>query len=368
MSDQKIKIGITLGDVNGIGPEVVLKTFADTRMAEMCIPVIYGSGAALGFYKKSIEGGEAVHYTVVKNANEARAKQFNLIDCMGDGFQVEPGVPSQATGKAALAALRKAVADITQGAIDVLVTAPINKETIQGEGFDFTGHTEFLAAELGGEPLMMMCSEALRVGLVTTHLPLGEVAGSITQEAIVKKLELLAHSLTADFSIVKPRIAVLALNPHSGDGGLLGEQEKTVIKPAIVEAVGKGILVFGPFAADGFFASAAFRQYDAVLAMYHDQGLTPFKALTPEGVNFTAGLKYVRTSPDHGTAYDIAGQDKADPASMREAIYLALDILRSRKEYAEMTKNPLQHFEREKSHKDLSVKDLLPEEGTSSLL
>jgi 4-hydroxythreonine-4-phosphate dehydrogenase len=354
--NDKIRVGITLGDVNGIGPEVVVKALADIRMADMFTPVVYGSARALKHYRGA--QSEEFQFTAVATAAEARDKRVNLVECMDGSVEPQPGVASAATGKMAGEALRRAVADNKAGLIDVIVTAPIDKETAD---LGHTGHTEFFAAGYGGEPLMMMCSEVLKVGLVTTHLPLHEVSGKITKERITGQLKRLRHALVQDFGIVEPRIAVLALNPHSGDGGLLGDEEKTTIKPAIGEAIGAGVLAFGPFPADGFFAAGSYAKYDAVLAMYHDQGLVPFKTLTPEGVNFTAGLPVVRTSPDHGVAYDIAGADKADPASMREAIYLALDVFRRRARYAEMTRNPLQHFEREKGHKDLSVKDLIPE-------
>ena len=248
--------------------------------------------------------------------------------------------------------------DLRDEQLDALVTAPIDKESIQSDDFRYTGHTEFLAAELGGEPLMMMCSDLLRMGLVTIHIPVTEISHDLTRQKIVTRLEQLRSSLKADFGIVEPRIAVLALNPHAGDGGLLGSEEEHIIRPAVNEAYEKGILAFGPFAADGFFASGHYRDYDAVLAMYHDQGLTPFKTLSPDGVNFTACLGSVRTSPDHGVAFDIAGQDKADPQSMRNAIYLATDIVNNRRAWAEWTSNPLPHAERERGGRDLSVKDL----------
>ena len=253
---------------------------------------------------------------------------------------------------------RQAVRDLRDEQLDALVTAPIDKESIQSDDFRYTGHTEFLAAELGGEPLMMMCSDLLRMGLVTIHIPVTEISHDLTRQKIVTRLEQLRSSLKADFGIVEPRIAVLALNPHAGDGGLLGSEEEHIIRPAVNEAYEKGILAFGPFAADGFFASGHYRDYDAVLAMYHDQGLTPFKTLSPDGVNFTACLGCVRTSPDHGVAFDIAGQDKADPQSMRNAIYLATDIVNNRRAWAEWTSNPLPHAERERGGRDLSVKDL----------
>lgn len=363
--DNKIKVGITLGDVNGIGPEVIIKAFSDARMLEFCTPVVYGSAKALTYYKKSLEGSDNFQFATIRSADEARAKRINLINCMGDELDVEPGIPASAAGEAAVKALRSAVKDFKDNLINVVVTAPINKENVHSAGFDFTGHTEFFASEFEGVPLMMMCSDLLKVGLVTIHIPLAEVPENISTERIVSALDGLRHSLISDFGIVEPKIAVLALNPHSGDGGLLGKEEETVIKPAVLEANGKGILCFGPFAADGFFASEGYSKYDAVLAMYHDQGLAPFKALTPEGVNFTAGLDVVRTSPDHGVAYDIAGQGVADPSSFREAVFLALDVYRNRERYTEMTKNPLRHYEREKGA-DISVKDLLPEEEHDS--
>ncbi|MBE5033790.1 4-hydroxythreonine-4-phosphate dehydrogenase PdxA [Gallalistipes aquisgranensis] len=358
MSEQKIRVGITLGDVNGVGPEVVIKALSNPLMCEMCTPVLYGPAKALSYYRKGIEGAENFAYAVVSSARETRPRRVNLVECGDPELKIEPGVSSPGAGRAAVAALRAAAADVKEGAVDVLVTAPINKENVQGDDFHHTGHTEFLAAAWGGEPLMMMCSDLLKVGLVTIHVPVSEVSAGVTGEKIVARLEQLRRSLIADFSLNEPRIAVLALNPHAGDGGLLGGEEEAVIRPAIREAARRGVLAFGPFAADGLFASGAFRRYDAVLAMYHDQGLAPFKALTPQGVNFTASLPFVRTSPDHGVAYDIAGQGTADPASMREAIYLAQDIFRSRQLYARITKNPLRRYEREKGGRDVSVSDL----------
>ena len=363
MSDQKIKLGITLGDVNGIGPEVVIKMLADNRIWELFTPVVYGSAKVLSYYKEGIEGAENFQFTTVKNAGEAKPKRINLVPCIDEEIRIEPGVSSQQAGKAAANMLRAASADLKAGTIDAVVTGPFNKENVQADDFRFTGHTEFFASEFSGEPLMMMCSDVLKVGLVTIHIPVAEVSRNITSEKIVATLGRLRHSLIADFGIVEPKIAVLALNPHAGDGGLLGVEEVQIIKPAIIEANKNKILAFGPFPADGFFAAASYEKYDAVLAMYHDQGLVPFKTLTPDGVNFTAGLSVVRTSPDHGVAYDIAGQGKADPTSMREAAYMAIDILRHRKNYAKMTANPLPHFERERGGRDLSVKDLkLPEQ------
>lgn len=363
MSDSKIlKIGITQGDINGIGTEVIIKTLTDSRICELFTPVIYGSSKVFAHYRKGIEGAENFSVNVITSPNDSRPKRVNLIEAAGNNdLRINEGESTQDAGRAAVEFLRAAVKDLCDGTIDALVTGPINKETVQADGFEFTGHTEYLASEFEGEPLMIMCSDVLRVGLATIHLPLAKVAENIGRELIVKRLGQLRDSLRKDFSVIEPRIAVLSLNPHAGDGGLLGSEEKDIIKPAILEASDKGVLAFGPFAADGFFAAGEYKKYDAVLAMYHDQGLTPFKTLCPYGVNFTAGLNVVRTSPDHGVAYDIAGQNKADEASMREAIYAAIDIWRNRKVYAEITANPLRSFERERGA-DISVRDLkLPE-------
>lgn len=358
MSEQKLKIGITQGDTNGIGWEVILKTFSDPRMAELCTPVIYGSPKAAGFYRNTLADTENVPFLTVQSASEAKRGKVNLVPAGREDLAVEPGKATPAAGQAAVDALKKAVEELKAGRIDALITAPINKETVHGEAFPYTGHTEFLAAELEGEPLMMMCSERLRVGLVTIHLPVAEISTAITEEKIEKRLRQLRELLKQDFGIVEPRIAVLALNPHAGDGGLLGREEQEVIIPAIRKACEQGVLAYGPFPADGLFASGNYTRYDAVLAMYHDQGLAPFKTLTPDGVNFTACLSRVRTSPDHGVAYDIAGRDKADPQSMRNAIYAAIDIVNRRRAWKEWTADPLQHVERERGGKDVSAKDL----------
>ena len=326
-------------------------------MCELCTPIVYGSAKAASFYKKQIDAAENFGFSTVASAREASAKRVSLVDCVSGDLRVEPGVQTAAAGEASVAALRAAAADLKAGLIDAVVTAPICKENVQGEQFGFTGHTEFFAHEFGGDPLMLMCSDRLRVGLVTTHLPLAEVSAAISRGKITEALDRLARSLVADFGVVKPRIAVLALNPHAGDGGLLGREEEETIRPAVNDAYAAGVLAFGPFAADGFFASGNYAHYDAVLAMYHDQGLAPFKTLTPDGVNYTAGLCKVRTSPDHGVAYDIAGRDKADPQSMRNAIYAALDIVENRRRWAAMSADPLQHFERDRG-RDASAKDL----------
>ena len=354
---KRLKIGITQGDTNGVGWEVILKIFADKRLTELFTPVIYGSSTAAAYYQKRLNDIEPMKFVVVDSAERAQQGRVNLVECGAKELSVTPGKPSKVGGEAAAAALVKAIEELKSGAIDAMVTAPIDKEMIQSEVFSFTGHTEFLAKELDGEPLMIMTSELMRVGLVTIHVPVAQVAESLSKELIVERIKQMNASMRQDFGVVRPKVAVLALNPHAGDGGLLGKEEQDIIKPAIVEAYEDGVLAFGPFAADGFFASGQFKNYDAILAMYHDQGLAPFKTLTPNGVNFTASLSEVRTSPDHGVAYDIAGKGVADEQSMRNAIYDAIDIVQRRREWAEWNANPLQHFEREKG-RDISIKDL----------
>ena len=357
MSEQKLKIGITQGDTNSIGWEVILKALADPRMTELFTPVVYGSPKAAAYYRNTIAEIEAFSFNPVASAAEARRGKTNLVAC-GENAEIMPGKPTPEAGRAAVEALCTAMRDLKAGQLDALVTAPFDKETVQADDFRYTGHTEYLAAELEGEAMMILCSDSLRVGLVTKHIPVSEIARNITKERIVRDLDTLRRALIEDFGIVEPRIAVMALNPHAGDGGLLGCEEQEIIRPAIVEAFGKGVLAFGPFAADGLFAGGGYAKYDGILAMYHDQGLAPFKTLSPDGVNFTAGLSAVRTSPDHGTAFDIAGKDKADPQSMRNAIYTAIDIVEHRRAWAEWTRNPLQHAERDRGGRDVSVKDL----------
>ena len=357
MPEHKLKIGITQGDTNGIGWEVILKALADPRMTELFTPVVYGSPKAAAYYRNTLAETEPISFNPVASAAEARRGKVNLAAC-GEGAEIVPGKAAADAGRAAVEALHAAMRDLKEGHLDAIVTAPFDKETVQADDFRYTGHTEYMAAELGGESMMIMCSDVLRVGLVTKHIPVSEIARSITRERIVKDLHTLRRSLVEDFGIVEPRIAVMALNPHAGDGGLLGREEQEIIRPAIVEAFDKGVLAFGPFAADGLFAGGGYAKYDGILAMYHDQGLAPFKTLSPDGVNFTAGLAKVRTSPDHGTAYDIAGQDKADAQSMRSAIYAAIDIVEHRRAWTEWSRNPLQRAEREKGGRDISVKDL----------
>ena len=357
MPENKFKIGITQGDTNGIGWEIILKALADPRMTELFTPVVYGSPKAAAYYRNTVAEIEAFSFNPVASAAEARRGKANLVAC-GETADIAPGKPTPEAGRAAVEALCAAMRDLKAGHLDALVTAPFDKETVQADDFRYTGHTEYLAAELEGEAMMILCSDVLRVGLVTKHIPVSEIARNITKERIVRDLGTLRRALIEDFGIVEPRIAVMALNPHAGDGGLLGREEQEIIRPAIVEAFSKGVLAFGPFAADGLFAGGGYAKYDGILAMYHDQGLAPFKSLSPDGVNFTAGLSAVRTSPDHGTAFDIAGKDKAAPQSMRNAIYAAIDIAEHRRAWAEWTRNPLQRAERDRGGRDVSVKDL----------
>lgn len=337
-----IRIGISIGDINGIGPEVVIKALNDVRILQDCSVVIYASTRVLSFHKKTLKDID-FQYQSIKDASQLDPKKINVINCWEEDAKIEIGQKTEAGGKYAFLSLEAATADLAANKIDVLVTAPISKETIQRAGFKFPGHTEYLADMSGvKEALMMMVSDNLRVALATTHISLKEVAEVLTKELIAGKIHALNASLKKDFKIIRPRIAVLGLNPHAGEKGALGSEEADIINPAIQLAKQDGILVNGPFPADGFFGSSALGQYDAILAMYHDQGLAPFKALAFEsGVNFTAGLPIVRTSPDHGTAFDIAGNDKASEYSLRNAIYLALDIYRNREFIKEIEGNPL---------------------------
>lgn len=337
---RKLVVGITQGDGNGIGYEVIIKALADERMLDLCTPVIYGSSKIFGFYKKQIHNIDQINTNVISSAKDVHQKRVNIVNCLPENVFVEPGQSTAESAKAAMTSLERAVADIKEGYIDVLVTAPINKRAMVGEGFGYTGHTEYLEKEFGvDEVAMIMVCDRLKVGVVTGHIALKDVVKSITREKIVRKLRLMKDSLERDFGIDAPKIAVLGLNPHCGDGGLLGDEEQQIILPAVRDANEEGILAFGPYSPDGFFGTS-YSRFDAVLAMYHDQGLTPFKALAfEEGVNFTAGLPIVRTSPDHGTAYEMAGRDMADPRSMMAAIYTAIDIFNSRADYDDLVEN-----------------------------
>ena len=330
---EKARIGITIGDLNGIGPEVLIKALADNRILSLVTPVIYGSSKALSFYKKLL-ALEEFNFSPVRGKGQFVPKSINVVNCWEEVIEINPGKATRETGKAALQALQCACAELKEGLIDALVTAPIDKHSIHSEQFPFKGHTEFLAREFGGgDSLMFMVSESLRIGLATDHEALKDVASLITKERLESKLKLMENALRKDFGVNKPKIAILGLNPHAGDGGLIGKEDEEVIKPVIADYRNKGKLVFGPFSADGFFGTGQYRQYDAVLAMYHDQGLIPFKTLAFEnGVNFTAGLSVIRTSPDHGTGYNIAGKNQASESSMREAIFQAGEIFRHRSE------------------------------------
>lgn len=362
MSNNKIRIGLTHGDTNGIGYETILKVLEDVRMADLATFIIYGSAKAAATWRKTMELPQ-VQFQRIDSAAEARDGVYNIINVVPEDLKIEPGIATEASGKAAFASLEAAVADLRAGDIDVLVTSPINKHNIQSETFSFPGHTEYLEASLVDDDtpeadrkaLMILCAGKLRVALATTHLPIREVSGALTKELIADKIVRLDRSLRRDFGIDSPRIAVLALNPHAGEQGLLGNEESEVIAPAIAEAKEKKITAFGPYAADGFFGAAHHEHFDGILAMYHDQGLAPFKTVAMDaGVNFTAGLPYVRTSPDHGTGYDIAGQDKASPTSLREAIYTAIDIYRNRHRYDDAHRHPLrrQNFDRGRNNSD----------------
>ena len=356
-SRPNVKVGISIGDVNGISPEVIMKALGDSRILVDCTPVIYGSSKVFSFHKKQMDSKESkdgFNYTVCATADEAKTKTVNLINIWEDDLKFDLGKATAEGGKYAFESLERATQDLASGKVDVLVTAPINKDAMGKSGFKFPGHTEYLA-DLAGqeEALMLMISPTLRVGLVTSHIPIKEVSGAVTTEKVLDKLKAFNSSLKKDFGIRKPKIAVFGLNPHAGENGKMGAEENESIHPAISKANNEGIMAFGPFPADGFFGSSARSQYDGVLAMYHDQGLAAFKALSfDEGVNFTAGLPIVRTSPDHGTAYDIVGQDKASGDSMRNAIYLAIDVFRTHLTEKEVNANPLAISEKKDRRKE----------------
>jgi len=339
---EKIKIGISIGDVNGIGLEIIIKTLADPQIYNYCTPIVYGHTKVASFYRR-LSGINELNFNVIGHASNAQVKRANMINCWEEDVKIEPGVVNKEVGKYSYLSLERATSDLVKGDIDALVTAPINKDNIQSEAFNFPGHTEYLQDKDGAaESLMFLVSDTLRVGVVTGHIPIAKVATSISAEKIVSKLKLMNTSLQNDFWIRKPKIAVLGLNPHASDNGLIGDEEQTIITPAIEQAREQDVLAFGPYAADGFFANGTYLQFDAVLAMYHDQGLIPFKQIAFEsGVNFTAGLKFVRTSPDHGTAFDIAGKNEASEVSFREAIFAAIHIVKHRLESAELAENPL---------------------------
>jgi len=343
---ENIIVGISIGDLNGIGSEVVLKTFEDSRMLELCTPVIFANVKLLSFVKKSFQSASLLHG--IDKLDQIVPGKINVLNLWREGVDLNLGVNDPKAGEYAIKSFVAATKALKDGLVDVLVTAPINKYNIQSEEFKFPGHTDYLDQELEGNALMLMVQDNLRVGLLTDHIPLSEVAAHLTEELIKRKIETVKQSLIQDFSINKPKIAVLGLNPHCGDGGVIGTEDDLIIKPALKKIFDKGTLVFGPFAADGFFGSSQYEKYDAIIAAYHDQGLIPFKTLSfGNGVNYTAGLNKIRTSPDHGTAYDIAGKGVADFNSFKEAVYLAIDIYHSRNQYAEISVKPLKTKEKQ---------------------
>ena len=345
----RIRVGITHGDINGIGYEVILKSFSDPAMLDLCTPIVYGSPKVATYHRKAMD--IQTSFTIINNADDAQDGKLNILSCTEDELKVELTKATPEAGKAALDALERALKDYREGDIDVLVTAPINKHTIQSDSFHFPGHTEYIEERVGDDnkALMILLKDDFRVALVTGHIPVKDIAATITKELIMEKMEIFHRSLKQDFGIGCPRIAVFSLNPHAGDNGVIGTEEAEVIIPAMKEMIAKGVQCFGPYPADGFMGSGNFCHFDGILAMYHDQGLAPFKALAmDEGVNFTAGLPIVRTSPAHGTAYDIAGQGIASESSFRQAIYLALDVYRNRMMEAEIHARPLrkQYYEK----------------------
>ncbi len=339
-SAQKIKLGISIGDLNGIGGEIILKTFDDSRMLDFCTPVIFASVKTLSFLKKHFNLELNIHG--VDNVSQVIEGKVNVVNVWKENVAINFGVEDNESGKYAFKSLEAATHALKNNEIDVLVTAPINKNTIQSENFNFPGHTNYLAKELEGDSLMFMITDTLKVGLLTDHVPLKDIAQEITPKLIEKKIAIIQKTLQQDFRISKPKIAVLGINPHSGDNGLIGQEDETVLKPTLQRLKDKGQLVYGPYAADSFFGTKNHQNFDAVVAAYHDQGLIPFKTLSfGEGVNYTAGLSKVRTSPDHGTAFEIAGKNIANINSFKEAVFKAIEIYQTRREYQKLTKNPL---------------------------
>jgi len=339
---RKLKIGITIGDINGIGPEVIIKTLDNPKMQEFCTPIIYGSSKVVSYHKNIVKP-DNFSFITINDAAKASSQKINVINCWDENIQINLGEAKEEGGKCAHIAMDRALNDIKDNKLDAIVTAPINKAAMKLVNFPYPGHTEFFTQNLGkSESLMMMVSDNLRISLATNHIPIKDVPATLTKEKIVKKLKILNKTLIEDFGIDKPTIAVLGLNPHAGDSGVIGTEDEQIIRPVIIEAKKNSVHVVGPFAADGFFGSSNYRKADGILAMYHDQGLVPFKTLTfGSGVNYTAGLPIVRTSPDHGTGYDIAGKNEADPSSFRSALYAAMDLARNRIEYKESRENKL---------------------------
>lgn len=339
--DENVVIGISIGDLNGIGTEIVLRTFEDSRMLEFCTPVIFASVKAIAFAKKHFKLN--INFQGINDIEKIQPEKINILNCWKESVTTNFGKEDFKVGKYAIKSLEEATKALKNKNIDVLVTAPINKKTVQSETFKFPGHTDYLAKELGGNSLMLMISETLRVGLLTDHIPVKEIANHITEKVILEKVNTVYTTLKKDFRIDKPKIAILGINPHTGDNGVIGKEDDTIIRPAIEKIKQTGKLVYGPYSADSFFGSKNYKNFDAILASYHDQGLIPFKTLSfGNGVNYTAGLNRIRTSPDHGTAYEIAGKGVADNSSFKEAIFKAISIFRNRNEYEELTKDPLQ--------------------------
>jgi len=348
--NETIILGISIGDLNGIGPEVVLKAFEDPRMLEFCTPIIFASSKLLSWYTKHFE--TTLILNSIDRLDAAVPNKVNVFNCWKEPFVVQFGTTNKEAGRLAIASLKSATKALKDGQINALVTAPIEKKNSQSEEFSFPGHTDYLAKELGGKSLMFMISESLRVGLLTDHVPVKDAPNQITAALIESKLNLMEQSLIQDFGIVKPKIAVLGINPHSGDQGLIGNEDQVVVGPTLERLRENGLWAFGPYAADGFFGSGQYKEFDAVLAAYHDQGLIPFKTLSfGAGVNFTAGLSHVRTSPDHGTAFAIAGQNKADATSFKEAVFAAISIYKKRTSFALHAQNPLKVSKRKPSSK-----------------
>jgi len=343
---ENIIVGISIGDLNGIGSEVILKTFEDTRMLELCTPVIFANAKIVSFLRKELNIDIAIHG--IDKIEQLVVGKINVLNVWREGVNLEFGKNDDVVGSYAIKSFVAATKALKEGLVDVLVTAPINKYNIQSEEFKFPGHTDYLDKELEGDALMLMVHDDLRVGLLTDHVPVNEVAKHLNEKLISSKIKTIIQTLKQDFEIEKPKVAVLGLNPHSGDNGVIGQEEEKIIKPALKKLFEAGNMVFGPFSADGFFGSAQYEKYDAVIATYHDQGLIPFKTLSfGNGVNFTAGLNKIRTSPDHGTAYEIAGKGVANHESFKEAVYLAIDIFKKRNDYQELIKNPLKTKEKQ---------------------
>ncbi|MFZ4521617.1 MAG: 4-hydroxythreonine-4-phosphate dehydrogenase PdxA [Bacteroidales bacterium] len=340
--EKRVRIGITHGDMNGVSYEIIIKTLQDQRLMELYTIVVYGSSKVASYHRKVLNIND-FNFNLIKKADQAHPRRPNIINVHDEEIKIDLGKSTAIAGELSLLSLEAACEDLQKNNIDVIVTAPINKKNIQSPGFDFAGHTEYFAKKFHAEDyLMLMINNTLRIGVVTGHIPLSKVKETLTTELILKKIQVMNHSLMRDFGIVKPRIAILALNPHAGDDGLIGNEEKTVILPAIEKAYSQNILAFGPYPADGFFGATSFNNFDGILAMYHDQGMVPFKLMSfDEGVNFTAGLSVIRTSPAHGTAYDLAGKNEASPEAFRNAMYMAGDIFMHRLEYDELHANQL---------------------------